>query len=461
MNLHDYQKRLANFIAKHPRAIISVDMGLGKTAAVLAWLDWYVKKMYLAKTEGATRFYTRMPFRGLIIAPKRVAENNWLQEAEKWGFNELADRMIICSGTPKKRAQAWNDDAHPIKIISRDNYNDYASAAADVLIIDELTSYKNIDAKRTKAVVSISAPIRIGLTGTFLANGAIDIYAQAAAVGLASNWGGMNFYGWRGTYFRDALAGSGLSFHKWRLIGSLDNLLAPIAPDIFTLTASDYLTIPPVTHNTHAIEIDAETRKAIAELDAFLALELNGETLTFDENQKFAKLQTLCNGFVYQNEGEDVEPHRGERSAKLEAVADFVADCKEAGEPVLLFYAFREEAKWLSELLEARGVKWYTVKQSDFMSKWNEHEIDCLMAHPASAGHGLNLQHGGRVIVWSTLTYNYELFAQGNARLARQGQRNNVQIHYFIAKDTCEAKAVAALKAKQNDQSEFLRLTKQ
>ena len=458
MTLHDYQKRLANFIAKHPRAIISVDMGLGKTAAVLAWLDWYVKKMYLAKMDSATRFYTRMPFRVVIIAPKRVAENNWLQEAQKWGFNELADRMIICSGTPKKRAQAWNDDAHPIKIISRDNYNDYANAAADVLIIDELTSYKNIDAKRTKAVVNISAPIRIGLTGTFLANGAIDIYAQAAAVGLASNWGGMNFYGWRGTYFRDALAGSGLSFHKWRLIGSLDNLLAPIAPDIFTLTAADYLQIPPVTHTTHPVEMNAETRTAIAELDAFLSLNLNGEILTFDENQKFAKLQTLCNGFVYDENG---EPVRGRESAKLEAVADFVADCKDAGEPVLLFYAFREEKAWLEELLAARGVKTYDVKKADFMQKWNDHEIDCLLAHPASAGHGLNLQHGGRVIVWSTLTYNFELFAQGNARLARQGQKHNVQIHYFVGAHTCEERAVQALRMKENDQNNFLNITKQ
>ena len=101
------------------------------------------------------------------------------------------------------------------------------------------------------------------------------------------------------------------------------------------------------------------------------------------------------------------------------------------------------------------------MKRPDFLDKWNEGEIDCLIAHPASAGHGLNLQHGGRVIVWSTLTYNYELFAQGNARLARQGQRNNVQIHYFVASDTCEERAVSALLRKEAEQKEFLNLTKQ
>ena len=171
MELHEYQKRLANFIAEHPNAIISVDMGLGKTAAVLAWMDWYARRK-------------NYNVHGLIIAPKRVAENNWLQEAKKWGLVELATRMVICAGTSKKRAKAWSDRAKPIKICSRDNFKDYANAHTDVLILDELTSYKNIDAARTKSVCSIVANVRIGLTGTFLANGAVDIYAQAAAVGL-------------------------------------------------------------------------------------------------------------------------------------------------------------------------------------------------------------------------------------------------------------------------------------
>lgn len=445
-DLHEYQKRLANFIAKHPRAIISVDMGLGKTAAVLAWMNWYIQRNPIRT-------------RGVIIAPKRVAENNWLQEAQKWGLVELYSRMTICAGNAQKRAKNWKDNEHPIKIISRDNFRDYANADTDFLVLDELTSYRNPAAARTKSVCSIRSRIRIGLTGTFLANGAIDVFGQAQAVGLELD---RNFYAWRATFFRDILAGSGLAFQKWRLTVPLEALLHPIEENIFTLTAADYLEIPPVTHTTHKINMNAETRAAIEELDAFLSAELNGETLTFNEGQKFAKLQTLCNGFVYiEDEDGNVRAVRGETSAKLEAVADFVADCKDAGERVLLFYAFREEAVWLNELLDARGVKTYTVQKEDFLSKWESGDIDCLIAHPASAGHGLNLQHGGRVIVWSTLTYDYELFAQGNARLARQGQRLDVQIHYFVADDTCEEKAVAALIQKQNEQNEFLKLTKQ
>lgn len=442
MELHEYQKRLANFIALHPHCVISVDMGLGKTASVLAYLNWHIRK------HNATR--------GLIVAPKRVAENNWHTEAEKWQCNEVASRCVVVKGTKQKRVEAINDQIHSIKIISRDNLKDVAFMSFDWVVFDELTSFKSISASRTKMARSINAPVKIGLTGTFLANGAVDIYAQCATVGIG--WNNINFYGWRANYFRDAMQGSGQQWHKWILRTSLENLLEPVKDNIFTLTAKDYLQIPPVTHNTHKVAIDAEIRNNINELDAFLATEIGGEMVAVREGGKFAKLQTLVNGFVYDQDG---RPIRSDHSTKLTAVADCVADCVEQGENVLLFYAFREEAEWLLELLKARGCNCYDVKKNDFLQKWNNDEIDVLLAHPASAGHGLNLQHGGRVIIWSTLTYNYELFAQGNARLARQGQRNNVQIHYFVGEKTCEENAVASLIKKQSEQNEFLKLTKQ
>lgn len=445
MELHQYQKNIACFIAQHPRCILSVDMGLGKTASTLAWLDWQVRRWEKRTT---------LPYKVIIVAPKRVAETVWKQEAEKWGLS-ISEKMIIVSGSPAKRKLALADHECSIKIISRDNLADVKNYTVNALIIDELTSFKNINASRTKYVLSINADVRVGLTGTFLANGAIDIYGQAAAVGLG--WNGLNFYAWRGSYFRDVLAGSGLQFQKWKLNVPLETMLQPIVANIYTLTAEDYLTIPEKSETTHTIDIGDAARQNIAELDAFLSTRVGGSTITFDENQKFAKLQTLCNGFVYDDLGYTI---RANRSEKLEAVADFVQDCKEAGEPVLLFYAFREEAIWLAELLKARGVKYESVKKSGFLDRWNNGEIECLFAHPASAGHGLNLQHGGRIIVWSTLTYNYELFAQGNARLARQGQKRNVQIHYFVAGKTCEERAVKALQNKQAEQTEFLKLTK-
>jgi len=437
MELHEYQKRAADFIAEHDHCILSVDMGLGKTAAVLSYIN-------------ATR-----PATACIIAPKRVAETTWKQEAEKWGWNDVAEKCAIVSGTPAKRRKALADTDRPYKIVSREVVKEVSGTTFDMLVIDELTSFKNIESKRTKAVCNIKAARKVGLTGTFLANGAIDIYGQCAAVGIKM---GANFWAWRATYFRDALQGSGLQFHKWKLAVSLDEVLKPIADRVFTLTAADYLHIPPVQHIRHDIDLDTDTMQAYRDLDAFLGFSIAGETLTVEEGAKFAKLQTLCNGFIYDTDG---TPHRSGYSAKLEAVADFVADCKDAGEPVLLFYAFREEAIWLQELLTQNGVKCESVQRSGFMERWNAGDTECLFAHPASAGHGLNLQHGGRIIVWSSLTYNYEYYAQANARLARQGQIRNVQVHYFLTKNTCEPRVWKALQNKDKDQKQFLNQTKQ
>ena len=438
MTLHEYQKRCADFITAHKNCILSVDMGLGKTAAVLE----YIRRAAPASV--------------LIVAPKRVAENNWHTEAQKWGLDEIYQKMIVCSGTPKKRALALKDAAHPYKIISRDNIKECEGMTFDLLVIDELTSFKSIDAARTKSVMKINAERKVGLTGTFLANGAIDIFGQAAAVGLSFN--GYNFYAWRATYFKDALAGSGLAFHKWKLAVPLECVLQPIQKDIFTLTAADYLHIPAVSYETLKIELTESEREQYMKADAFLQLSIGGESLSVDERAKFAKLQTLCNGFVYTKDGSAI---RSDYCTKLQAVADFVLDCKESGEPVLLFYAYREEAIWLHELLTERGVKCDSVQRAGFLERWNNGQTECLFAHPASAGHGLNIQAGGRIIVWSSVTWNYELWAHGNARLARQGQTRQVRVVSFVADGTCEERIVAALAKKDKEQNQFLKLTKQ
>lgn len=437
MELHEYQHRALQFIATHTNCILSVDMGLGKTAAVWSYIR------------------DAQPQSVCIVAPKRVAENTWKQEAEKWGWNDIAERCAIVSGTPKNRKAALQDESKPYKIVSRECVKEVQGWSFDLLVIDELTSFKNPESKRTRSVCSIKAARKVGLTGTFLANGAIDIYGQCAAVGIRF---GFNYYAWRATYFRDALQGSGLAFHKWKLAVPLKQVLQPIADKIFTLTASDYLYIPPVSHIRHDIVLDADTMAAYRDLDAFLGFNLNGDTLTVEEGAKFAKLQTLCNGFIYDTNGNAV---RSAYSAKLTAVADFVSDCRDAGEPVLLFYAFREEAIWLQELLSERGVRCESVQRAGFMERWNAGDTECLFAHPASAGHGLNLQHGGRIIVWSSLTYNYEYYAQANARLARQGQTRQVQVHYFLTRDTCEPRVWMALQNKDKEQKEFLNKTRQ
>ena len=444
MKYKEYQKRLANFIEQKKKCIIAVDMGLGKTLSTLAWMDWYCyRKSYKAK--------------GLIIAPKRVAENNWLQEMKKFSFLCLEDISAIVKGTALKRKLILADENYPIKIIGRDNIADIDTTIHyDFVVFDELTSYKNIKSKRYKVANKIIADYKIGLTGTLLANGAIDIYAQAEVLDI--HYPHRNFYSWRADFFRDIFKNAPVTFEKWELNVDLDVLLQPIKNNIFTLSAEDWLEIPEKTEHIIPVILEKEIYKNINELNSFLSTEINGEVVDIKEKATFAKLQTMCNGFVYDEDGNAI---RTEKSTKLNAVVDKACEIVEQNERVLIFYAYREEEAWLKEMLTEEGLKVINVKDDDdFIEKWNNAEIDVLLAHPASAGHGLNLQYGGRNIIWSTLTYNYEFFAQGNARLARQGQTGNVQIYYFIASGTIEERVVSALTKKSNEQQKFVELTK-
>lgn len=454
MKLHNYQQRAVEFMGTHPNCILSVGMGLGKTAAVLH---------HVANV---------MPRSLLIVAPKRVAETVWKQEAEKWGLDSVAERMAVVSGTRKQRDAVWNDDTRPYKIVGRDNLGDLfdefgrQTRCFDMVVFDELTSFKAIGSKRTKRafILARNAGRVVGLTGTFLANGAIDIFAQCAVVGLYSDL--KAFYSWRARYFRDVMAGSGLKWHKWRLLVPLQEVLAPVQHSIFTLDSRDWLDIPAVSVFPHSVELSDLEKGRYDILEAFLSCDIAGVDVSVDENAKFMKLQTMCDGFIYTGTDYNINGFydnvaRGETSSKLEAVADFCAQCVAESEPVLLFYAFRAERDWLREMLTARGVETMDVRESGSLDKWTSGEfVGVMTAHPASAGHGLNLQSGGRLVVWSTLTYNYEYYAQANARLARQGQRKAVQIHIFEAAGTLEQNKRKALQRKDAEQNQFLELTK-
>lgn len=442
MKLKNYQLKIVERCKTTRRLILSVGMGLGKTAAVLHYIDH-------AKPESL-----------IIVAPKRVAETVWLQEANKWLLSYVANKMIIVSGTPTKRSQALSNAAKPYKIIGRDNLSDVKGFKTDILILDELTSFKNHDSGRSKILHTIESNQTIGLTGTFLANGAIDIFGQAAAV-KAFQVTRSSFYRWRATYFRNKFEGSGLQFQKWVLKVPLLDVLKDVEKHIFTLDSSDYLEIPAVEHVNHPIALSKDETTQYNNLQSFLHFEIDGEHVAFDAAQKFGKLQTLCNGFVYSDdENQNRTVLRGQHSTKLEAVADFIESCAAEGERVLLFYSFVEEAVWISEMLKKRHLKFCSPKDKQFLKKWNDGDIDVLIAHPASAGHGLNLQDGGRICVWSSLTYNYEYFAQANARLARTGQQRGVQIHYFFASATVEEQQLKALRVKEKEDKEFINLTK-
>ena len=439
MQLHDYQRRASEWLERHPRAILAIEMGLGKTATVLD---------YINRLRPATC---------LIVAPKRVAETVWMQEADKWDLTEVHDKMVIVKGTKDRRMKLLSDTSRPYKVIGRDNVADCKRMSFDLVVLDELTSFKSVTSQRSKAIASVRSPRVIGLTGTFLANGAIDIYGQAQAVGLAGLLG-RNFFSWRASYFYDALAGSGLMFHKWKPAATLQCILRPLQDHIFTLLAADYLDLPPVSEHEHRVTLSDGERTAYDSAEAFLGADFgSGVVESVDEAAKFAKLQTLCNGFMYRDDGSVVSTWT---TTKFDQVAEFCARAYGEGEQVLLFYAYRYEAECLTAKLKAAGVPVCNVKDSGALDSWHRREAGVMLAHPASAGHGLNLQHEGRLIVWSSVTYNFEHFAQANARLARQGQTLPVEIHYFTATGTIEEAQRRALSKKAKEQGTFEMLTR-
>lgn len=431
--LHNYQKKMALFAILHKNCILSVDMGLGKTLTMLYLL------MLLD------------PQKAIIIAPKRVSEYTWTNENEKWGCGL---DMVSVKGTKKQREKLIRE-GHSIIVVSRENIEEVAGEY-DLLIIDELTSFKNIESKRTKAVLNIKAERKIGLTGTLCANGLIDIYSQAKVCGLSFNC--QSFAEWRVHNFINVMEGAPVRWSKWEPRFTMEQIIAPIVDNIFTLTAEQYLSIPEVSYNLEEVKLSDAEYNEINNLDAFLSTEWSGNTdiLTIDEKAKFAKLQTFANGFIYDENGEAI--FRGE-STKLNAVADYIIRMNERGENILLFYAYKYEVVILTELLKKAKIAVNMISEKDIIPKWNEGEVAVLMAHPASAGHGLNLQKGGRIVVWSTLTYNYELYAQGNARLARQGQKRRTIITTFVAKNTIEERIYKALLSKNETQKKFQNLT--
>ena len=439
LKLHDYQKRTVEFLKKEKSAILSISMGLGKTISTL----YYINEI--------------KPKTVLIIAPKRVAEHVWKQEAKKWGLDDVYRKMVIVCGTPSQRKEKLENDAKPYKIIGRDNLSDLKNWSCEILVLDELTSFKSITAKRSKAVHAIKRKQTIGLTGTFLANGAIDIYGQAKAVGLY-NGAGQNFYAWRATYFKNVMQGSRQAWEKWVLRVPLDEVLKPIQKNIFTLTSEDYLDIPEVEYIKHDIELKKDEFKEYMRLSTMLQINLDGVIHSVKEQAKFAKLQTACLGFIYDTKTGDA--FRGKHCTKIDAVVELVERAVSEGESVLLAYGFKEEAIWIGEKLKKKGITFCSPNDKKFLEKFESKEVMVLIGHPSSIGHGINLQNAARICVWSSITYNYELWAQMNARLARQGQLKAVKIHVFSSKDTIEQNQFESVMKKDKEQNNFLEITK-
>ena len=406
----------------------------------------------------------------LVIAPKRVAEDTWSREQAKWEHLKHL-KVVKVMGTKDKRLAALKEQAD-IYIINRENVEWLVETLGtrwrfDAVVIDELSSFKSAKSKRWKALRKVIFGSRYvyGLTGTPASNGYLDLWPEMYLLDHGERLG-KTLGAYRSAYFNPG-AHKGHVVFEWRLKpGAREQIDARLSDICLSMSKEDWLDLPERTYNTIPVQLDSKARKLYDQFkrDKLLPLVHEHEKLAVAQGMDYdtavvgdmaaqvsGKLLQMANGAVYDDDGEVFHIH----DAKLDMLAE-IADTS-AGQPILVFYNYKHDLKRLQERFPD-AVK---MGGEDVISAWNRGEIPMLLCQPASAGHGLNLQDGGHIIVWFGLTWSLELYQQANDRLHRMGQRSAVIVHHLVAEDTIDEKVMAALTAKDATQKGLLDALKQ
>lgn len=437
---HKYQEAVIEHILKNQGTGVFLGMGLGKTSTTLsAIFQAMFDEMSINKV--------------LIVAPKKVAEATWQDEASKWDcFKSLTFSAIL--GTRAQRIQALARKAD-VYIINRENVVWLLEHAKykpdfDMLVIDESTSFKDASTKRWKALRKVRTCFKkiVLLTGTPRPNGLMDLWAQLYLLDGGKRLG-RTLTEYRNNYFvPDKQNGPVVYSYRIRSSEAEKEIYDKISDICISLKAEDYRLMPdkfpPVTV---PIVLEAKAQKAYRELEREYVTELKGEKITALSVAAVSnKLLQLANGAVYDEDKKAIPVH----SAKLNALKEIVE--ANEGNPILVFYNFKHDKSRILEIF--KNAK--ELKSADDVRAWNAGKTEMLIAHPASAGYGLNLQAGGHIIVWYGLTWSLEQYQQANARLDRQGQKEPVIIHHLIAKGTIDELVMSALKRKENGQEAMM-----
>ena len=397
----------------------------------------------------------------LVIAPKKVAEGTWGTEAQKW--DHLQDlRISTVLGTEAQRTAALDRTAD-VYIINRENVvwlkdlyrNDWPF---DMVIVDEASSFKSHTAKRFKALAAESGHIRrmVLLTGTPTPNSLMDIWSQVFLLDGGTRLQ-KRFTWFRDIYFEPGIRGSyGQVFSYRPKKGSEETILQKISDICISMKAEDYLSLPDMVYDTVPVVLDDKAQKAYREMERQMILELPEDDEMIAAMSAAAlttKLLQLSNGAVYDENRAVHHIH----DCKLDALSELIEGLHERGKSALVFYQFQHDMdRILRRLHDTPKIVACTLDGPDAIDAWNLGEIDVLLAHPASASYGLNLQAGGSHIIWFGLTWNYEQYAQANARLHRQGQKDTVIIHHLVSQGTRDADVMRALEHKDEAQQYVL-----
>ena len=400
----------------------------------------------------------------LVIAPLRVARDTWPAEVEKWDHLSALDVSVII-GTAKERTAAVNHSAM-IYVVNRENVKwlveHYEKNGLrwdfDCIVIDELSGFKNYQSQRFKYLRKVRPFVKrwIGLTGTPTSNGLMDLWAEIGILDGGERLG--RFIGrFRDAYFK---AGSmnpstGVVFSYVPRPGAEEQIYEKISDMTISMKALDYLDMPECVYVNHEVELNSQERKLYDQLKKDLIIPLeDGDIDAANAASLSNKLLQMSNGAVYDENGETRVIHQ----RKLEKLEDLIESAN--GQPVLIAYWFKHDRRRIMEHLTACGYSPRDIKESKDIKDWNDGRIPVALIHPASAGHGLNIQSGGHILIWFGLTWSLELYQQTNARLWRQGQKETVTIHHIVTKNTVDEDVLSALASKDVTQEKLIAAVK-
>jgi SNF2 family DNA or RNA helicase len=434
---HDYQTYATNFILQHPISAIFLDMGLGKSAITLTAIFDLALDSFLVRKV-------------LVIAPLRVARDTWPTEIEKWDhLKGLTYSVAVGTEQERRFALMRNVDVY---IINRENVDWLVNKSGlpfdyDMVVVDELSSFKAYGSKRFKALRRVRPKVKriVGLTGTPSGNGLMDLWAEIGILDMGQRLGRFITH-YRNSFFVPDKRNQQMVFSYKPLPGAEDEIYRRISDITISMKNTDYLKLPECVINEIPVWLSDKEKKVYDTMKRDLVLSLEGREIdALNAAALSNKLLQMANGAVYADDGSVARIH----DHKLDALEDIIEASN--GKPVLVAYWFKHDLERILNRFPAEKLD-----SADSIKRWNDGEIPLAVIHPASAGHGLNLQAGGSTLVWFGLTWSLELYQQTNARLWRQGQKDTVVIHHIITKGTIDEDVMRALKRKDKTQTALI-----
>ncbi len=438
---HNYQNYAKDFILAHKVSALFLDCGLGKTITTLTAINELMYDSFeISKV--------------LIIAPLRVAQSTWKDEIEKWDHLNLL-RYSIAVGDEKERLKALKQNSD-IYIINRENVDWLVTKSGidfnfNMLIIDELSSFKSHTSKRFKSLLKIRPYFErvVGLTGTPSSNGLMDLWAEFRVLDLGERLGRYITH-YRNEYFLpDKRNGSVIYSYKPQQ-NAEERIYRRLADMTISMKSTEYLKMPELILNELKINLDEEDQMKYKKFKKEMVMTIQEKEIDAINAASLSnKLIQLANGSIYDEDKKFYEVH----NKKLDKLEEIIESAN--GKPVLVAYWFKADKERIEKRFKVREIK-----TADDIKQWNKGMIDLALIHPASAGHGLNLQSGGSTLVWFSLTWSLELYQQTNARLYRQGQKDTVVIHHLIIKNTIDEDIMKSLKRKDKTQESLMKAVK-